>query len=193
MRVKINKSLLELVEGDITEQTTEAIVNAANRTLLGGGGVDGAIHRAGGPRILEECRKLGGCNPGDAKLTTGGNLPAPYIIHAVGPVYRDGRHHEARLLENAYRCSLEVAVENNIESISFPSISTGAYGYPLDQAAHIALCTVINYLGSHPEMKLVRFVLYDQKSFEAYAKALEDILQSDEEEITELEEEPAEK
>jgi O-acetyl-ADP-ribose deacetylase (regulator of RNase III) len=176
VRVRIGESELELVEGDITEQTTEAIVNAANRTLLGGGGVDGAIHRAGGPRIMEECRKLGGCNPGDAKITIGGNLAAPYVIHAVGPVYRDGKHHEADLLAKTYRRSLEVASENNIETISFPSISTGAYGFPIDQAARIALSTVIDYLKSNQDIRLVRFVLYGRKAFDVYANALEELM-----------------
>lgn len=177
MRVKIEDSVLELIEGDITEQSTEAIVNAANRTLLGGGGVDGAIHKAGGPRVLEECRKLDGCNPGDAKITTGGSLLAPYVIHAVGPVYRDGKHHEAELLKSAYKRSLEVAVNNSIESISFPSISTGAYGYPVDDAARIALGAVIEFLKSDSRIKLVRFVLYGQRSYEAYATALDEALE----------------
>lgn len=176
MKVKIRNTVIEVVEGDITDQSTEAIVNAANRTLLGGGGVDGAIHRAGGPRILEECRKLNGCDPGDAKITTGGNLLAPYVIHTVGPVYRDGKHHEAELLASSYRRCLEVATENGIESISFPSISTGAYGYPVDEAAAIALRTVKEYIESHPEIKLVRFVPYGRKAFEAYAKALDELM-----------------
>ncbi len=190
MKVKIKDSMLELVEGDITEQSTEAIVNAANRTLLGGGGVDGVIHQAGGPRILEECRKLGGCDPGDAKITTGGNLLAQYVIHTVGPVYKDGKHREAEILAQAYRRSLEVAEENGIKSISFPSISTGAYGYPVDKAAKIALRTVIEYLESHPSIKLIRFVLYGNRAYEAYVNALEELLESDE--INVEQEDPAE-
>lgn len=178
MRIKINKSTLELVEGNITEQSTEAVVNPANRTLLGGGGVDGAIHRAGGPRIMEECRKLGGCDSGDARITTGGNLPSPYVIHTVGPVYRDGRHKEADLLARAYKRSLEVAEENGIRTIAFPSISTGAYGYPLDKAAEIALRTVIDYLKQHSGITLVRFVLYGQKSFKAFSDALGELAES---------------
>lgn len=176
MNVKINESALELIEGDITEQTTDAIVNAANRTLLGGEGVDGAIHRAGGPRILEECRKLGGCDTGDAKITIGGNLLAKHVIHTVGPVYRDGRHKEAELLAKSYKRSLQVASEHGIKSIAFPSISTGAYGYPLDQAAGIALRAVIDYLDAHPDINLVRFVLLGQRSYNAYTRALEEIM-----------------
>lgn len=173
--VKINGSTLELVEGDITEQATDAVVNAANRTLLGGGGVDGAIHKAGGPRILDECRKLGGCEPGDAKITAGGNLPAAYVIHTVGPVYRDGKHHEAELLARAYRRSLEVAAENGLRSVAFPSISTGAYGYPMEAASSIALRTVIDYLRQHHDITLVRFVLYGRRAFDTYSRALRDL------------------
>src|SRR5262249_61337248 len=134
------------VQGDITHQDTDAIVNAANRTLLGGGGVDGAIHRAGGPAILAECRELGGCTTGDAKITTGGQLRAKFVIHAVGPVYRDGAHGEGDLLGSAYRRSLEVAAAHGVTSIAFPSISTGAYGFPIAAAARIAVRTVVQGL-----------------------------------------------
>src|SRR3990172_3083104 len=127
MEVRINKSKLELVEGDITRQDTEVIVNAANSRLAGGGGVDGAIHRAGGPQIMAECKKIGGCPTGEAVITSGGRLKAKYVIHAVGPVYRDGRHGEPELLAGAYKYSLKLASENKIKSIAFPSISTGAY------------------------------------------------------------------
>jgi O-acetyl-ADP-ribose deacetylase (regulator of RNase III) len=172
VKVRIGNSVLELIQGDITEEFLDAIVNAANRTLLGGGGVDGAIHAAGGPRILEECRKLGGCTPGDAKITIGGLLPASYVIHTVGPVYRDGKHREPELLASCYRRSLEVASEYNLKSIAFPAISTGIYGYPCEDAAAIALQAVKDYLESHTGIKLVRFVLYDRRSYDGFADAL---------------------
>src|SRR3990172_5536581 len=135
MKVLIDKTVLELAEGEIKKQETEAIVNAANSMLAGGGGVDGAIHRAGGPKIMEECRKINGCPTGSAVITTGGNLKAKYVIHTVGPIYRDGKHDETKLLASAYESSLELAIKNNIKSIAFPSISTGAYGYPINEAA----------------------------------------------------------
>ena len=164
MEVKIAGARLELVEGDITRQDTDAIVNAANTSLLGGGGVDGAIHRAGGPKILEECRRIGGCPTGEARLTTGGNLQARYVIHTVGPVYRGGGQREAELLASCYRESLKLASGKGLTSVAFPSISTGAYGYPLADAARIALKTVLDYLAQHPEIKLVRFVLFGRGS-----------------------------
>ena len=167
---------IELVRGDITEQDTDAIVNAANTTLLGGGGVDGAIHRAGGPAILAECRKLGGGATGDAKITTGGCLKAKYVIHAVGPVYRGGQHGEAKLLASAYRRSLEVASANDVRRVAFPSISTGAYRFPIDQAARTALRTVREYLAAHPEIALVRFVLFSDADLAAYQHAAAEIL-----------------
>ncbi|MFQ5560387.1 MAG: O-acetyl-ADP-ribose deacetylase [Nitrospinota bacterium] len=153
---------IEIVEGDITDQDTEAIVNAANSTLLGGGGVDGAIHRAGGHEILDECRKIGGCPTGEARLTTGGNLKAAYVIHTVGPVYRGGKSGEREELKNAYTSSLALASENGIKSLSFPSISTGAYSFPAGEASTIALAAVSDYLNKHPEIELVRFVLFGQ-------------------------------
>jgi len=175
MRVRrIGGARLELVLGDITRQDTEAIVNAANASLLGGGGVDGAIHAAGGPSILEECRKLGGCATGDAKITGAGRLPARFVIHAVGPRYRDGRHGEAELLARAYRRSLEVALAQGIRTIAFPSISTGAYGYPLAAAARIALATVADMLARRPgAFDLVRFVLFTPQDLVAYEDALD--------------------
>lgn len=176
MKIQIHKSDLELVEGDITRQDTEAIVNAANSTLLGGGGVDGAIHRAGGPEILEECRGIGGCPTGEARITTGGRLKARYVIHTVGPVYRDGRYREPELLAAAYRSSLELATQHKIPSLAFPSISTGAYGYPIEAAARIALTTVRDYLQGHPEIRLVRFVLYGKQAFEAYERVLKSMM-----------------
>ncbi len=176
MQVQVGDSTLELVEGDITRQDTDAIVNAANTTLLGGGGVDGAIHRAGGPKILEECRQLGGCPTGEARLTTGGNLQARYVIHTVGPVYRGGGPREAELLASCYRESLKLASGKGIATLAFPSISTGAYGYPLAAAARIALQTVLEYLARHEEIRLVRFVLFGAAAYEAYAEALRELL-----------------
>jgi O-acetyl-ADP-ribose deacetylase (regulator of RNase III) len=176
MQVTINRSRLELVEGDITQQDTEAIVNAANPTLLGGGGVDGAIHRAAGPGLLEECRTLGGCQTGDAKITKGYWLKAKHVIHTVGPVYYRDAKRAPELLASAYRRSLEVASENNVRSVSFPSISTGAYGYPLEEAAPIALRTAINYLESHTDIELVRFVLFGSRAYQVYEKALKEIM-----------------
>lgn len=176
MEIKINKSILSLVEGDITRQDTEAIVNAANKRLRGGGGVDGAIHRAGGPKILEECIKIGGCETGEAVITTGGNLKARYVIHTVGPVYRDGLHNEPKLLENAYKNSLRLASSKGIKSIAFPSISTGAYGYPLEEAAKIALGTTIKYLRERDDIGLVRFVLFGQNALEVYQKKVRELV-----------------
>ena len=166
-------SRVELVRGDITQQDTDAIVNAANTTLLGGGGVDGAIHRAGGPAILEECRRLGGCVTGDAKITGVGRLRARFVIHTVGPVYGGGTRREADLLASAYRRSLEVAVANGIRSLAFPSISTGAYRFPIGEAATIALRTVTAFLAAHPEeLDLVRFVLFSEADLAVYEQAL---------------------
>jgi len=175
VEVRVGQSFLEIVEGDITRQDTAAIVNAANTSLLGGGGVDGAIHRAGGPRILEECRRIGGCPTGEARLTTGGNLKARYVIHTVGPVYRDGLQGEPRLLASCYRESLKLASDRGIETVAFPSISTGAYGYPLKEAAGIALKTVRDYLALHPEIRRVRFVLFGQAAYAAYEVALKEL------------------
>jgi O-acetyl-ADP-ribose deacetylase (regulator of RNase III) len=167
---------IELILGDITQQETDAIVNAANTTLLGGGGVDGAIHRRGGPVILEECRRLGGCATGDAKITTGGRLKARHVIHTVGPVYRDGRRGEPELLASAYRRSLEVASKNGLRTIAFPSISTGAYGYPIRDAARVALRTVADYLRAHPDIELVRFTLFSADDLAVYQDAAREIL-----------------
>jgi O-acetyl-ADP-ribose deacetylase (regulator of RNase III) len=177
MQVMVGSARLELVQGDITQQDTEAIVNAANSSLLGGGGVDGAIHRAGGPQILEECRKLGGCPPGQARITSGGRLKARYVIHTVGPIYHDGKHDEPQTLANAYRSSLELASQHGIKSLAFPSISTGAYGYPIEMAAPIALETVMLYLRSHSEIEIVRFVLFGSSAYEVYERATRDVYQ----------------
>jgi O-acetyl-ADP-ribose deacetylase (regulator of RNase III) len=175
MEVKLGQSVLEIVEGDITQQDTTAIVNAANPTLLGGGGVDGAIHRAGGPKILEECRQIGGCPTGEARITTGGQLKAKYVIHTVGPVYKDGVHGEPQLLASCYRESLKLASARGIKTIAFPSISTGAYGYPIKEAARIALKTVKDYLSQHPEIEGARFVLFGRLAYEAYEEALKEL------------------
>jgi O-acetyl-ADP-ribose deacetylase (regulator of RNase III) len=176
MEAKIGKAVLELLQGDITEQDAEAIVNAANRSLLGGGGVDGAIHRAAGPQLLAECRTLGGCETGDAKITKGYKLKARHVIHTVGPIYHSDGKRAPELLASCYRRSLEVASENKLKSVAFPSISTGAYGYPLEEAAPIALKTVIDYLKAHPDIQLVRFVLFGNDAYQAYEKALKDLL-----------------
>jgi len=176
VEIKIGSSVVELTQGDITQQDTEAIVNAANRTLLGGGGVDGAIHRAAGPELLAECRTLGGCDTGDAVVTRGYRLKAKYVIHTVGPVYRGPDPSTERLLESAYRRSLEVALAKEIRSVAFPAVSTGAYGYPLGEAASVALHTVVDFLQAHPEIKLVRFVLFDQRALEAFEKAAEGLI-----------------
>jgi O-acetyl-ADP-ribose deacetylase (regulator of RNase III) len=176
MEAKIGKARLELLQGDITEQDTDAIVNAANRSLLGGGGVDGAIHRAAGPQLLAECRILGGCQTGDAKISKGYRLKAKHVIHTVGPIYHSEGKKAPGLLASCYRRSLELASENRLKSVAFPSISTGAYGYPLEEAAPLALRTVIDYLKSHPDIQLVRFVLFGKEAYQAYEKALQELL-----------------
>jgi O-acetyl-ADP-ribose deacetylase (regulator of RNase III) len=175
MEKKVGPSTLELVEGDITRQDTEAVVNAANAALRPGGGVDGAIHRAGGPAIEAACRRLGGCPTGEARITTGGNLKARYVIHTVGPVYKDGRNHEPELLASCYRESLKLASANGIKSLAFPSISTGVYGYPMEDAAKVALKAVIDYLAHHPEIERVRFVLFGRAAYEVYEKTLQEL------------------
>ncbi len=173
MQTTINSTILSLIKGDITLEETDAIVNAANSRLAGGGGVDGAIHRAGGPKIMEECRKIGVCPTGSAVITTGGNLKAKYVIHTVGPIYQDGRYNEAKLLASTYTSSLELAVKTGIKTIAFPSISTGAYGYPINEAAEIALRTVMDFIKTNKELSLIRFVLFSDRDFEVYKKTLE--------------------
>ena len=176
MEAQIDDATLELVQGDITEQDLDAIVNAANSGLRGGGGVDGAIHSAGGPRIMEQCREIGGCPTGDAVITSGGELPADHVIHAVGPRYRDGNSGEEQDLSGAYRRSLEVAAENGLRTVAFPSISTGIYGYPIEEAARVALGTVMEYLEDNPgTLDLVRFVLFTESDYETYSEALNDL------------------
>ena len=175
MRVQIGQTTLELVQGDITQQTTDAIVNAANSSLLGGGGVDGAIHRAAGPSLLQATRKLGGCDVGDAKITPGFNLKARHVIHAVGPVYREDDPQVARLLASAYTRCLETAAEHGLRSLAFPAISTGVYGYPMRAAADIALLAVWDYLAENARFDLIRFVLYDAIAFGVFSAALQSL------------------
>lgn len=165
---------IQTVLGDITKvNDLEAVVNAANNSLLGGGGVDGAIHRAAGPKLLEECRTLHGCATGQAKMTGAYNLQCKYVIHTVGPVWRGGNHGEAKLLSDAYRNSLQVAVDHGIRTVAFPSISTGVYSYPLDQAAEIAVKTVKEFCEAHADqIDTVRFVLFDEKTLRAYDNAM---------------------
>lgn len=168
------KGRIEIIQGDITKLEVDAIVNAANNSLLGGGGVDGAIHRAGGKAILDECLKIrekqGGCPTGEAVITTGGNLPAKYVIHTVGPIWRGGNQGEEQLLRNAYRNSLRLAVENNIKTVAFPNISTGVYGYPKREAARVALDEVTKFLAGDSQLDKVIFVCFNEDNFEIYRK-----------------------
>ncbi len=180
---KIGKTTLRLITGDIAEQDTDAVVTAAHYRLNKGTGTDGTIHTKGGPKIYEECRQIGGCPIGDAVITTGGNLKARHVIHAVGPVWRGGDEDEPKLLESAYRRSLEVAAENNLRSISIPSISTGAFVYPLRLAAPIALRTIIQFLknGRHnlDEVRLVLYSREDDRAFPIFVETLEQILSTE--------------
>lgn len=173
MELTIGGTTISLVKGNIVLEETDAIINAANSRLAGGGGVDGAIHRAGGPAIDEACRRIGGCPTGSAVITAGGTLKARYVIHAVGPVYSDGRHGEDRLLAGAYGTSLDLAVKHHLKSIAFPSISTGAYGYPIDLAAGVAIKTVVDFVRTDKSLALVRFVLFSDGDLKVYEKALE--------------------
>ncbi|HHY71329.1 MAG TPA: O-acetyl-ADP-ribose deacetylase [Thermoanaerobacterales bacterium] len=166
---------IHIVLGDITKLEVDAIVNAANNTLLGGGGVDGAIHRAAGPELLEECRKLNGCETGKAKITKGYKLPAKYVIHTVGPIWRGGNANEDELLASCYRNPLQLAVENNIKTIAFPSISTGAYRFPVKRAAQIAVDEIKAFLKNDESIEKVCMVCFDKKTMEAYSEALSEI------------------
>ena len=182
MEIVIGKAKVHVIRGDITDQETDAIVNAANSSLMGGGGVDGAIHRRGGPRILEECKRIratewpDGLPTGRAVVTSGGDLKAGYVIHTVGPVWRGGRNREPELLANAYRNSLRLAVSKRLKTISFPSISTGAYGYPIEKASRIALSTVKEFLEKEDKLVEVVFVLFSQRDLETYKKAAREVL-----------------
>lgn len=184
VEINIGKARLILIKGDITEQDTDAIVNAANPSLMGGGGVDGAIHRKGGPKILEECKKIretkwsNGLPIGEAVITTGGNLKAKYVIHTVGPIWKGGLYNEAQLLEKAYLNSLKLAAEKGLKTISFPSISTGAYGYPIEKASKVALNAIKKFLEKENKIiEEVRVVLFTEKDFKVYEKALKELLE----------------
>jgi len=170
---KYKDVIINLIQGDITKVKVDAIVNAANTSLRGGGGVDGAIHRAGGPKILEECIKIGGCPTGEARITTGGNLPCKYVIHAVGPIYRGGKSNEDKLLYNAYYNSLKLAKENNLKTIAFPAISTGVYGYPKEEACEIALKAVMDFIDNQGGIEEVIFVLFSENDYHIYKEKLD--------------------
>ena len=176
MEVQIGKSKLAIIEGDITREETDAIVNAANSGLKGGGGVDGAIHRAGGPAILEECQQIiarqGRLPAGQAVITTAGNMKARHVIHTVGPIYSGGGRNESELLKSAYLESLKLASKKGLKSLSFPAISTGAYGYPVSEAARIALKTAIDYLKEHADIERVRFVLFGKPAYDVFVEEM---------------------
>ena len=178
MEFQVGNAILEIVKGDLTEIEADAIVNAANSTLLGGGGVDGAIHRRGGPKILEECKRLratewpDGLPTGCAAITSGGNLKAKHVIHTVGPIWRGGFYEEAKLLKQAYRSSLKLAVTYGLKTVAFPSISTGAYGYPVEEASRVAVGAVKDFLEKEDKLERVSFVLFSESNFEVYLKAV---------------------
>jgi len=182
MEFKVGRAIIDLIQGDITEVEADAIVNAANSSLMGGGGVDGAIHRKGGPKILEECKLIRstewpeGLPTGKAAITSGGDLKAKHVIHTVGPVWLGGFHVEAELLKQAYRNSLKLAAAKGLKTIAFPSISTGAYGYPIEEASRIAIKTVLDFLEKEDKLEKIIFVLFSKNAFETYLKTLDSIL-----------------
>lgn len=169
MEIQINETTIVIVCGDITKETTDAIVNAANEYLAGGGGVDGAIHSAGGPAIMAECRKIGGCPTGQSVITTAGRLTAKYVIHTVGPIYSGGNKGEADLLQNAYVNSLKLAREKGLQSISFPAISCGVYGYPVEEAARLAIKMCIEFARENSAIKLIRHILFNRKIYDVFS------------------------
>lgn len=183
MEFKVGNATLELIKGDITDVEADAIVNAANSTLLGGGGVDGAIHRKGGPKILEECKRIretewpDGLPTGKAVITSGGNLKAKFVIHTVGPVWLGGFHVEAELLKQAYRNTLKLAVSKGLKTIAFPSISTGAYGYPIEEASRVAIGAVKAFLEKEDRIEKVIFVLFSERDFEVYLKTVKNLIE----------------
>ncbi len=174
--MSMDDGYIEVVQGDITRQVVDAIVNAANSSLLGGGGVDGAIHRVAGPELLEACRRIGPCPPGEARITPGYRLPAKAVIHTVGPIWRGGGHGEDTTLADCYRNSMSLAAQHHVRSIAFPSISTGAYGFPVDRAAAIAVRELRESAGRYPEIDTVRVICFGRDTFAAYEHAIEDML-----------------
>lgn len=173
---------IQLIKGDITQLQVDAVVNAANTSLLGGGGVDGAIHKAAGAALSQECEQIhlqrGGCEVGEAVITTAGNMPARFVIHTVGPIWRDGRHREKQLLASAYQSSLELAFEKGLKSVAFPNISTGVYGFPKEEAAEIAIQAVSDYLQKHPGIEEVLFVCFDEENHQIYQNKISSILKA---------------
>lgn len=174
MKITLHRSTIEIVQGDITKEKVDAIVNAANDQLSPGGGVSGAIHRSAGPKLWEECRKLGGCQTGEAKITKGYNLSARYVIHTVGPVY-SGSKDDPELLASCYRESLMLGLKHGVKSISFPAISTGIFGYPVEEAARVALKTIIEFAEQNGGIEIIRMVIFDKKSFDIHNKVLQEL------------------
>lgn len=176
--MKYKEVNIKIIQSDITKVKTEAIVNAANTTLLGGSGVDGAIHREGGPLILEQCKKIGGCPTGEARITVAGDLPSKYVIHTVGPIYKDGESNEEGFLYNAYYNSLKLAKEYNLKKVAFPSISTGAYGYPIEKAIEVVEKALIDFIDKENFIEEIQFVLFNKGDFDLYKKHFKNRLKS---------------